>query len=152
MFTFQDTIYLSIHGQDISCGISKNVMVKPCVYYVYYMGKNIQYIWWYATVRLNTQSTSFQMIYSDVTPCVLVTLYGDTDLAQNWLRQWLVAWRHQAITWTNVDLSWVRSRGRHQSEGQIWTCHSIKQDWKCVFKLVSRSPRNQCVNWLKTIV
>ena len=35
----------------------------------------------------------------------LVTPYGDVDLGQHWLRQWLVAWRHQAITWTNVDLS-----------------------------------------------
>ena len=35
--------------------------------------------------------------------------YGDRDLCQHWLRQWLVAWRHQAITWTNVDLSSVRS-------------------------------------------
>ena len=24
---------------------------------------------------------------------------------QHWLRFWLVSWRHQAITWTNVDLS-----------------------------------------------
>ena len=34
----------------------------------------------------------------------LVTPYGKRDLGQNWLRQWLVACRHQAITWTNVDL------------------------------------------------
>ena len=27
------------------------------------------------------------------------------DLGQHWLRQWLVAWRHQAIIWINVDLS-----------------------------------------------
>ena len=40
----------------------------------------------------------------------LVTPFGDIDLGQHWLRWWLVAWRHQAITWTNVDLS-VRSRG-----------------------------------------
>ena len=32
-------------------------------------------------------------------------------VSQHWFRQWLVAWRHQAITWTNVDLSWVRSCG-----------------------------------------
>ena len=35
----------------------------------------------------------------------LVTPYGDSDLGKHWLRQWLVAWRHQAITWTHVDLS-----------------------------------------------
>ena len=43
------------------------------------------------------------------THCGLVTPYGDTDLGQHWLRKWLVAWRHQAITWTSVDLSSVRS-------------------------------------------
>ena len=43
----------------------------------------------------------------------LVTPYGDRDLGQHWLRRWLVAWRHQAITWTNVDLSSVRSCGHH---------------------------------------
>ena len=35
----------------------------------------------------------------------LVTPFGDIDLGQNWFKLWLVAWRHQAITWTNVDLS-----------------------------------------------
>ena len=43
----------------------------------------------------------------------LVTPYGGRDLVQHWLRQWLVAWRHQAITWTNVDLSSVRSIDIH---------------------------------------
>ena len=33
--------------------------------------------------------------------------YGDMDVSHYWLRQWLVAWRHQAITWTNVDWSQV---------------------------------------------
>ena len=43
----------------------------------------------------------------------LVTPFADIYLSQHWLRQWLVAWRHQAITWTNVDLSSVRSSGIH---------------------------------------
>ena len=43
----------------------------------------------------------------------LVTPYGNKDLCHHWLRQWLVAWRHQAITWTNVDLSSVRSSDIH---------------------------------------
>ena len=38
-----------------------------------------------------------------------MTSYGDKELGQHWLRYWLVAWRHQAITWTKVDLSSVRS-------------------------------------------
>ena len=37
----------------------------------------------------------------------LVMSYGDTNLGQHWFRQWLVACWHQAITWTNADLSKV---------------------------------------------
>ena len=35
----------------------------------------------------------------------LVTPYNDTDRVLRWLRQWLVAWRHQSIIWADVDLS-----------------------------------------------
>ena len=41
--------------------------------------------------------------FDQLTHCGLVTLYSDIYLGQHWLRQWLAAWRHQAITWTNVD-------------------------------------------------
>ena len=40
-----------------------------------------------------------------LTWCGLVTPNGDID--QHWLRWWLVAWWHQAITGTNVHLSSV---------------------------------------------
>ena len=33
----------------------------------------------------------------------LVSSYGDIGLGQRRLRQWLVAWRHEAITWANFD-------------------------------------------------
>ena len=39
----------------------------------------------------------------------LVMPFGDLDLGQHWFRWWLVA----VITWTNVDLSSVRSSGIH---------------------------------------
>ena len=48
-----------------------------------------------------------------LTHCGLVTPYGDRDWGQHGLRQWLVAWRHQAITWTNVDWSSVKSSDVH---------------------------------------
>ena len=35
--------------------------------------------------------------------------YGDRE--QNWLWSWLVAWWHQAITWTNADFLSVRYSG-----------------------------------------
>ena len=34
----------------------------------------------------------------------LLTSYGDVDLGHHWLKQWFVAWLHQGITWTNVDM------------------------------------------------
>ena len=36
-----------------------------------------------------------------------VMTYYDIDLGQHWLRYWLVAWWHQALAKTNVDLSWL---------------------------------------------
>ena len=43
----------------------------------------------------------------------LVTPHGVMDRGQHWLRKWLAAWRHQAFTWTNFDLSSVRSFDIH---------------------------------------
>ena len=43
----------------------------------------------------------------------LVMPYGYRDLGQHWLRWWLVAWWHQAITWTNVDWSSLKSSDTH---------------------------------------
>ena len=42
-----------------------------------------------------------------------MTPYDNVDIGQHWLRKWLAAWRHQAITWTIVDLSSVRSSDNH---------------------------------------
>ena len=36
--------------------------------------------------------------------CGLEMAYGITDLCSHWLRQWLVAWGHQAITSTDAGL------------------------------------------------
>ena len=47
------------------------------------------------------------------THCGLTTPYGDIGLGQHVLKQWLVAWRHQSNTWTNVDQSSVRFWGIH---------------------------------------
>ena len=59
---------------------------------------------------------SFQLSCSHhecLTHCGLVTPYGVRYLSQHWFRYWLVAWWHQAITWTNVHLSLLRSRDIH---------------------------------------
>ena len=36
------------------------------------------------------------------------------NLGQHWLRWWLVAWRHQAITWSHVEFSPSEVWGIHQ--------------------------------------
>ena len=53
-----------------------------------------------------TYRSSREHVFDDytLTFCGLVTPFGDIYLRQHWLRLWLVAWWHQAITWTNVDL------------------------------------------------
>ena len=48
-----------------------------------------------------------------LTHCGLVVPYGNIDIGQNWLIYWLVALRHQANTWTNVDWSSVKSSDIH---------------------------------------
>ena len=38
------------------------------------------------------------------THCGLVKQFGDIDAGQHWLRLWLAAWGHKAITWAKHDL------------------------------------------------
>ena len=42
-----------------------------------------------------------------------MTPFDEINLGQHWLRKWLVAWWHQAITWNNDDLSSVKSSDVH---------------------------------------
>ena len=59
----------------------------------------------------------------------LLTPYGDIGLGQHWLRWWLVAWRHQAITWTSVDLSSVTSSGIHLRAISHKIPQSFRSQW-----------------------
>ena len=54
-------------------------------------------------VKPSGESEWVLLTYWWVTPC------GVVDLGQHWFRCWLVAWRHQAITWTNLDLSSIKT-------------------------------------------
>ena len=74
---------------------------------------NIYAILVYMEDEVNCNLLSSQCCNIILTHCGLVTPYGNMELGQYWLRQRLVAWRHQAITWTNVDLSLVSSHGIH---------------------------------------
>ena len=46
----------------------------------------------------------------------LVTPFGDIDRCQHLLRQWLDAWQHQGIVWTNADYHLWSSSGTHLRE------------------------------------
>ena len=79
-----------------------------------------------------------------------VLWYGGTDLCQHWFRQWLVAWQHQAITWTNIDLSSMSSLGfcdiltLHQFRRNLSRLWFLKLVWKIdTYKITSTSLRGQ---------
>ena len=66
-----------------------------------------------------------------------VMQYGDTNLGQHWLRQWLVARWHHAITWINDDQTPVRSydiqvRAISQEMLTIWVGELQIQDYSCI--------------------
>ena len=52
--------------------------------------------------------------------CPLMTQYRVMELSQHWFREWRAAWRYQANiwnSWTNIDLSSVKSSDRHNFTG-----------------------------------
>ena len=54
---------------------------------------------------LKTSETWNEIVcLNNSTHCGLATPYGDIDLCQHWFRYRLIIRRHQAITWSNVDL------------------------------------------------
>ena len=97
----------------------------PCIHLVVLVvmwshNEILYYCSWDALVSLDPSGpktlTLWQSYYThnlSLTHCGLVTPYGGRDLGQHWFRQWLVAWRHQAITSTNVDLSSLWSSDVH---------------------------------------
>ena len=75
----------------------------------WWFGTPLRPLWRHCNVNLTTamwkfsnpeiQETANHMRTAD---CCLVRTYGIKDPGRHWYRQWLVAWRHQVITWTNV--------------------------------------------------
>ena len=56
----------------------------------------------------------------------LVTTYGDQDIGQHWLRWWPAAWRHQVLTWHDVDMTLLANtfHSQHDSWG-FPACHTF---------------------------
>ena len=72
--------------------------------------------WWFETLSLWRHCNVHRLLHSPRLLAVALSVvipYDVQELGQNWFRQWLAAWRHQAITSTNVDLPSIRSRGIH---------------------------------------
>ena len=90
--------------------------------------------------------------------CVLtlrgtVTSYGDIDLCQQWIRQWLVAWWFQSITRTSGDLSSVGFFGAHLRpiSQEVIKISILKRGvWKNTpVKLLQDSPVASEIKWNK---
>ena len=64
-------------------------------------------------VKSHNASWYLTFFFHILTHCGLVMQYDDIDLGQHWLRYWLGARWHHAITWTNVDLTSIRSNDIH---------------------------------------
>ena len=65
----------------------------------------------------------------------LNTPYGDMNLGQHWSRYWLAAWRHQVITWTNVDIP-LRFSGVHIIISHV-LINLIRNSWYYYIRLDS---------------
>ena len=69
-------------------------------------------------------------------------------LGQHWFRQWLVAWRHQAIAWPNVDWSSVKSCDIHLRavSQEIFTTSVLDMSLTVTnFQIAVMSTRDQCM-------
>ena len=81
-----------------------------------------------------------------LTHCGLVTPYGGTDPGQHWLRYWHVAWRHQAISWTNVDwlsVQWYSYKGNFTRDASTINHWNPFQNY--IYKISLKFPRGQWV-------
>ena len=87
-----------------------------------------------------------------ITHSGLVTPYGDIDLGQHWLRQWLVAWQHQAITRSNDDFSlrsldcFIHLRAISQCVPNLLFCIYIMSLKIILLKLLPHLPRANDLN------
>ena len=82
--------------------------------------------------------------HNSLRPC------DDIELGQHWLRKWLVAYRHQAITWTNVRLT-ISLVQCHSTEGNFTRDTSAiihkNEPGNYLSKLSLKSLRGQWLVW-----
>ena len=93
-------------------GVCPSYIIFVVARFMYELRLNLLVIWCEIYMMFMIFSVDiFAYILS--TYCVLATPYGDKDLCQLWLSYWIVAWRHQAVPWTNIDLPTVQSTAIH---------------------------------------
>ena len=106
-----------------------------------YNFNNFKFHHWEITEKANTvyfcskyiiQPIELILPLLELTCCGQVMLYGIGDLGQHWFRKWLVSRRHHTITWTNGDLSSVRSSEItwRQFHMKYLSHQSLKVAWK----------------------
>ena len=78
------------------------------------------FYWCYISIAFSAMEVSMAAEILDVpfdalndtciglTHCGLVTPFGDIYVGQHWPWQWLDAWQHQVITWSNDEFSLVQ--------------------------------------------
>ena len=100
----------------------------------------------YHFLRVKKWATVFyvpqnKLAHKGLTHCGLVTPYDDIYVGHHWHRQQLVALLHQAIIWTNVDLSLVRFCGFHlRAIWELVPCCLVYEFENCTLKLLLNLP------------
>ena len=83
---------------------------------------------WHKNIERHTAHTIVS--WPNLKQWVIVTPYGVGDIGQHWFMEWLIAWQHQAITWTNVDLPSTRSSGIHYTATATWILKILTWWWR----------------------
>ena len=119
---YKDVVAVIHSLVSISCGLighwksSHSFVIE--IFHMHFLALNIfiTSAWW---MKMAWAFAKFML-----THCSLVTTYDHKDLGGHWLMQWLGAWRHQAITWTNADYHQWHSWRRHYLN-KIWRYQSV---------------------------
>ena len=147
----QNTVYMKHCDVNLQAKLSHFIDLENCHAYLWMVETfGLTQTFYHNHPKSVDCSWSFVLIH-----CGLVMSYGDIDLDWHWYRWWLVAWWHQAITWSNVDLSPVRFcdiSGQFCNTSAInhWNCSSCSCWNKLenyITKISFKLPRGQWVNF-----
>ena len=93
---------------DYRAFLAKNVLCSKCIHDgIWFREYDFEYM------RENPSPYTLDILRCSLTQWSLVTAYGVIEHSQHWFMWWLVAWRHQAITWIIVDFSSLMLCDRH---------------------------------------